>query len=320
MTAAATPPEQAIRDRIASLSAAIAAVESGAAPAEDRVIRLLEALARALERRDVQVVVDDLRTGLDGARLVRMSRRVLAAHLAPGVATQATAYLDAAAEQLATEQRTETLESHGAPPEIDTLSDRYLQALIAGRRREASEMILRAADAGLGVREVYRGVFQPALYEVGRLWQRNLVSVAQEHYITAATQLIMSQLYPRIFATKRRDRRLVAMCVSGELHEVGVRMVADFFEMDGWDTYYLGASTPPDEVVREAKMRRAQVLAVSATLTGHIPRAEEVITALKNDEGEEESRWSWEGKRSRNSRRRGGRSGRMDARRTWTQR
>jgi MerR family transcriptional regulator, light-induced transcriptional regulator len=287
MTAAGYRPEQAIRSRIASLGAAIATVESGAAPAEDRVIRLLDALARALEGRDVQVVVDDLRTGQDGDRLIRMSRRVLVAQLAPSVAMQATAYLDAAAEQLATEQRTEALESPAGPPETDTLCDSYLQSLIEGQRREASEMILSAVDAGLGVREVYRGVFQPTLYEVGRLWQRNLVTVAQEHYITAATQLIMSQLYPRIFSTKRRDRRLVATCVSGELHEVGVRMVADFFEMDGWDTYYLGANAPPEEVVREAKMRRAQVLAVSATLTDHIPRAQEVIAALKRNEGGE---------------------------------
>ena len=65
------------------------------------------------------------------------------------------------------------------------------------------------------------------LREVGRLWQMNRLSVAQEHYVTAATQLIMSQLYPLVFRTARRDRRIVAACVGGELHELGVRMVAD---------------------------------------------------------------------------------------------
>jgi methanogenic corrinoid protein MtbC1 len=61
--------------------------------------------------------------------------------------------------------------------------------------------------------------------------------VAQEHYCTAATQLIMSQLSPRLFGRDRIGRRLVVTCVGDELYELGMHMVADFFEMEGWDAY-----------------------------------------------------------------------------------
>jgi len=57
----------------------------------------------------------------------------------------------------------------------------------------------------------------------------NEVSVAQEHYCTAATQLIMSQLYPHIFAGEKTERTLIATCVAGDLHEIGIRMVSDLF-------------------------------------------------------------------------------------------
>ena len=77
-----------------------------------------------------------------------------------------------------------------------------------------------------------------------RYWQMNRLTVAQEHYCTAATQMIMSQLYPYIFEGERNGRVLVATCVAENLHEIGVRMVTDFFEMDGWDTFYLGANVP----------------------------------------------------------------------------
>lgn len=33
-------------------------------------------------------------------------------------------------------------------------------------------------------------------------------------------------------------------------HEIGMRMVADFFEMEGWDTYYLGANTPTRSILQ----------------------------------------------------------------------
>jgi methanogenic corrinoid protein MtbC1 len=91
----------------------------------------------------------------------------------------------------------------------------------------------------------------------------------------------MSQLYPQIFSTKKGAGTLVATCVAGELHEIGMRMVADFFEMDGWDTYYLGANTPTESVIRALVDRRAQVLGISATITYHVRDVEALVRAVR---------------------------------------
>lgn len=94
------------------------------------------------------------------------------------------------------------------------------------------------------MKSIYLEVLQPVQREIGNLWQTNEVSVAQEHYCTAATQLIMGRLYPYLHLAPRNGKRVVVACVGGELHEVGARMVADILEMEGWDSYYLGANTP----------------------------------------------------------------------------
>jgi methanogenic corrinoid protein MtbC1 len=91
----------------------------------------------------------------------------------------------------------------------------------------------------------------------------------------------MSQLYPRIFSGERRDRTVVATCVGGELHEIGVRMVADFFEMEGWDSYYLGANTPAVAILHALDERRADVLAISATMTFHVSAVTELIGRVR---------------------------------------
>lgn len=167
------------------------------------------------------------------------------------------------------------------PDTLSPLAQDYLQALRLGDRHRASRLVMDAVAAGTSVKDVYLGVFQPVQYEVGRLWQTNKISVAQEHYCTAATQLIMSQLYPHIFALDRKGRAMVATCVAGDLHELGVRMVADFFEMDGWDTFYLGANTPHEGVIDTIVERRAEVLAVSATLATHVHAVRELIDAVR---------------------------------------
>jgi len=161
------------------------------------------------------------------------------------------------------------------------LARQYFNSLIRSDRHAASRLIIDHVQQGMSVRDIYLQVFQPVQHEVGRLWQMNRLTVAQEHYCTAATQFIMAQLYPFVFATEKTARRLVAACVGSELHELGIRMVADLFEMHGWQTYYLGANMPTTSIVQTVMEQQAEVLCLSATLPLHLSLVAEVIAALR---------------------------------------
>ncbi len=168
-------------------------------------------------------------------------------------------------------------------PHVD-LARRYMNLLLNGKRHIASKTIVEAVDQGATEpKDIYLHVFQPVQHEIGRLWQTNKITVAQEHYCTASTQLVMCQLYPYIFNTEKNGRVFIGVCVGNELHELGIRMVTDFFEMEGWDTYFLGANTPTGTVVQSAKERRADVVGVSTTMAYHLDEVRRLITALRND-------------------------------------
>ncbi|MDQ5852296.1 MAG: cobalamin-dependent protein [Chloroflexota bacterium] len=164
------------------------------------------------------------------------------------------------------------------------LAQQYLDALLSMDRHSASTLIMNAVQSGVGVKELYIHVFQPVQQEIGRLWQLNQVSVAQEHYCTAVTQLVMSQLYPYILTGRTAGRTLVAACVAEDLHELGVRMVADLFELEGWKTIYLGANTPTSSIVKTVVDQKADVLALSATMTYHVQPVAEVIAVVRSSE------------------------------------
>lgn len=161
------------------------------------------------------------------------------------------------------------------------LAESYFNYLLDGDRRSASRLILDAVEEGVPVKDIYLYVFQPSQYEVGRLWQINEITVAQEHFCTAATQLIMSQLYPHIFSTERVGKSIVATTIGGDMHEIGIRMVSDFFEMEGWDTFYLGANSPSSDVIAEIIKRNADMLAISVTMTNFLSRARELIKSVR---------------------------------------
>lgn len=158
----------------------------------------------------------------------------------------------------------------------------YLQNLLNGDRNQAALLIDELVEKQVSIADIYEHIFQATQYEVGALWQRNEITVAHEHYCTAATQLIMSRLYPKIFSGERNGLKMIACSVANELHEIGIRMVSDFFEMDGWDTYYLGSNIPEAELIKSIRENDANLLAISVTLPIHISRVESIIRNIRN--------------------------------------
>ncbi len=200
--------------------------------------------------------------------------------LPPEHAAKARAAL-AAARELAVFDVVSTASLIDESTPLGALARRFNTLLVAGDRQAAAQLVLDALAAGVSIQDVYLGIFQASQYEIGRLWQVNALSVAQEHYCTAATQVIMSQLHDHVFGRDKIGRSLVATCVTDDLHELGIRMVCDFFEMEGWDTWYLGANTPIDAVSGTLAERRPDVLAISATLGTHLHRVRAMVAAVR---------------------------------------
>lgn len=175
-----------------------------------------------------------------------------------------------------------------AAPATPALAARYLDALVAGDRREAFRIVL---DEGLGrgvsVKNLHLDVIQPAQREVGRLWEENLLSVAEEHLATAISQLVMAHLYPHLPRRPANGRRVVVACVEGELHDVGARMGADFLEMAGYEVRFLGANVPTDSLVDLVVRERPDALGLSVVLRDHAPAALEVVAQAREALGSE---------------------------------
>ena len=115
---------------------------------------------------------------------------------------------------------------------LAALADRYLAAQLGGDRREALRVI---TEEGVGqaapVEDLHTEVIQAAPHEIGRRWQRDGISVAQEHMATAISQFVIARLYHRLPRAAANGRCVVVACVEGELHDVSARMTADFLKM-----------------------------------------------------------------------------------------
>jgi MerR family transcriptional regulator, light-induced transcriptional regulator len=167
----------------------------------------------------------------------------------------------------------------------NTLAD-YLDAVRRGDRRRAMDVVVEAKAAGADLAQLYLDVFQPALRQIGQLWEQNDLTVAEEHLATAITQSIMARLYTEAPLPSESGRKLVAACAEYERHEIGLRMLCDFMDMEGWTTTFLGASVPTNSLARMVCENKPDVLAMSASLAPHIPQIRNTIRAVKDACGE----------------------------------
>ena len=142
----------------------------------------------------------------------------------------------------------------------------YLDSLLKGNRASCSLIAKEVLAVNPSITDLYEEVFKVSLYEVGRLWETNKISVATEHMATAITEGILNELFEQIISKKRWNKKVVVACVEKEQHQVGIKMVADVFEMNGWESFFLGTGIPNNELVRFIRDTKPDLIAVSLSV------------------------------------------------------
>jgi len=156
----------------------------------------------------------------------------------------------------------------------------FFSHLIKGSRLECADIAVNEFKRNVPVKHIYIQLFERALYKVGRLWEFNKISVATEHMCTATTEFLMNLLYNDIISKNRLDKKVIVSSVENELHQVGAKMVADIYEINGWNSFFLGANTPLNELIRFAGEIRPDNIALSLSVYFHMEYLEKMIVSI----------------------------------------
>lgn len=163
----------------------------------------------------------------------------------------------------------------------DRLALKYLQKILEGNTAEAIALVSTAARSELGSRGAYTDVLLPAQREVGRLWHAGELSIAEEHMVTSATQRAMSVVVTQATPQPANGRTVVVAAVSGNVHDVGLRALADMYQLAGWRAIFVGCDVPLQELPALLSFFEADLLMLGATLATHVPRVEQAIRSIR---------------------------------------
>ncbi|HSE09016.1 MAG TPA: cobalamin-dependent protein [Nocardioidaceae bacterium] len=156
----------------------------------------------------------------------------------------------------------------------------YFDAVAAGDRTRALEVVRRYQDAGASPMQIMSEVIALAQTRVGELWAADTWSVAQEHAATAVSESVLSVLGSQIPPPADPACPVIVTCVEQEWHALPALMVAEHLRSAGIPVSYLGANASAEHLVRHVHDVEARAVALSCSLSASLPRVRRHIEAV----------------------------------------
>lgn len=163
----------------------------------------------------------------------------------------------------------------------EPLLTRYLQPLLAGRRAECFSLIQQAVDGGRDPRRIIHDVVWPAMHQVDRLYRDDRINKAVENMACRINRTIADQLQSRLPAMESNGRRVLITCADEPQEELGAQMVADLFQSEGWDVYFVGGGVPFDELTTLVGQIRPNLLVIFGTQPSSVPAVRQFVLHMR---------------------------------------
>lgn len=144
-------------------------------------------------------------------------------------------------------------------PNIEPLITATIQfdeeALLAPINNAAKEM---------GITRAYEYLVLPFLQKIGELWQTGAIYTTHEHFASNVIRNQLSFLYRQCKQPNvGKSSPIIFFLPEGEFHEIGLLYFAYVAKNAGYQTIYLGQSTPSSDAINMAKELKCKMVFTS---------------------------------------------------------
>lgn len=123
------------------------------------------------------------------------------------------------------------------------------------------------ANGSLSVPALYEDVLKRALGNLTDVEADPKHKIWREHIQTSIVRTLIEMSFPYVLK-QRTDQKLgkaAVVCPDGEEHELGARMVSDYLSLLGYETFFVGKSTPKSEFIDMIRSLDLDLVALSVT-------------------------------------------------------
>jgi len=157
----------------------------------------------------------------------------------------------------------------------------YLDALLQANRAQGRLLMAQAIQQAGRVEEVYDSLLWPIVEQLDHLLRIESINRATHELAVRIHRQVCDQVAAHLPMRGPHGKRVVLTCGAGEPEELAGQLVADRFEADGWEVYFLGGGVPDDEVLQLIGRVRPQVLVVFASRPAELPGVRRTIDMIR---------------------------------------
>jgi methanogenic corrinoid protein MtbC1 len=138
--------------------------------------------------------------------------------------------------------------------------------LVEGDEGETAALLISAYLHGQSLASLFDRVVTPAMRQIGDLWYRGELTIADEHLAAQTAIASVQKLRSVIHVSPPTETRALICGIEGDLHELPIHLLHSLLEADGWDVINLGPNTPLFTLVEALARHRPQLLCIAAKL------------------------------------------------------
>lgn len=154
-------------------------------------------------------------------------------------------------------------------------------------KEEAVKYILNKLQSQeIDVIDLYTKILTPLLNHMECKLEDKNICIWKEHVKTAIVRTIVECCYPYIIEKRNhlnypKKGTAVILCPPDELHDLGARMVADFFTICGYHAIFVGSSTPYNDFYNAIHAIKPEVVSISISNYYNLVAASRMIKEIK---------------------------------------
>jgi methanogenic corrinoid protein MtbC1 len=166
------------------------------------------------------------------------------------------------------------------PKSTDSHVRELMQRAVAGDLPGATDVMRARLAAGVPAFELVPKLFLATMSEIGDRWERNELTIYQEHLATEIVVRLLAGLPAAVSAPPSLGRKALVSCVPDDHIQLVPLALSVYLELRGWQALSLGQGLPADQIAAAAKALQPDAVFLSLAMVARLAGALDTVERL----------------------------------------
>jgi 5-methyltetrahydrofolate--homocysteine methyltransferase len=161
---------------------------------------------------------------------------------------------------------------------ILTPQEKIADAIMNGDRNNILSLIETVLSAGSSAQDLVDKIMIPSIVQVGDLYEKKIYFLPQLMAAAETMKKALEFLEPLLKQDAAGNKgKIILATVQGDIHDIGKNIVALLLRNYGYDVIDMGKDVPAEDIIKKAKDKNPDVIALSALMTTTMVNMKDVI-------------------------------------------